>query len=154
GDGVVDSPEQCDQGSAVNGTPGACCASNCQFKTNGTACTGGDGTSQCSNADTRNGASAGGQSNDLASGAPRPDTTPGDCKVAACNGTGTCNQNFANQPVNTSCTGNGTSECSGADTCNASGVCLNNDVAAGGTCTDTTPGDCKKAGCDGSGSCN
>ena len=40
GDGVVDSPEACDQGSAVNGTPGSCCSATCQFKTNGTSCTG------------------------------------------------------------------------------------------------------------------
>ena len=38
GDGVVDSPETCDQGGA-NGTLGSCCSSTCQFKTNGTACT-------------------------------------------------------------------------------------------------------------------
>src|SRR5439155_861439 len=38
GDGVVDSPEQCDTGSA-NGTTGSCCTSTCTFKTNGTACT-------------------------------------------------------------------------------------------------------------------
>src|SRR5437764_4859480 len=42
GDGVVDSPEQCDTGSA-NGTTGSCCTSTCTFKTNGTACTD-DGT--------------------------------------------------------------------------------------------------------------
>src|SRR5206468_222482 len=36
GDGVVDSPEQCDTGSA-NGTTAPCCTSTCTFKTNGTA---------------------------------------------------------------------------------------------------------------------
>src|SRR5438552_6754133 len=38
GDGVVDSPEQCDTGSA-NGNPASCCTTTCTFKTNGTACT-------------------------------------------------------------------------------------------------------------------
>src|SRR5437867_1188477 len=38
GDGVVDSPEQCDTG-AANGNPASCCTTTCTFKTNGTACT-------------------------------------------------------------------------------------------------------------------
>src|SRR5437899_4587907 len=38
GDGVVDSPEQCDTG-ALNGNPASCCTSTCTFKTSGTACT-------------------------------------------------------------------------------------------------------------------
>src|SRR5467141_3151944 len=36
GDGVVDSPEQCDTG-ALNGNPASCCTTSCTFKTNGTA---------------------------------------------------------------------------------------------------------------------
>src|SRR5438128_1153151 len=38
GDGVVDSPESCDDG-ANNGTAGSCCTTTCTFKTSGTACT-------------------------------------------------------------------------------------------------------------------
>src|SRR5439155_677510 len=38
GDGVVDSPEQCDTG-ALNGNPASCCTTTCTFKTSGTACT-------------------------------------------------------------------------------------------------------------------
>src|SRR5947209_9275222 len=37
GDTVVDSPEQCDQGS-LNGNPASCCTTTCTFKTSGTAC--------------------------------------------------------------------------------------------------------------------
>ncbi len=42
GDGVVDSPEQCDLG-AGNGAAGTCCASNCTFRPNGFVCRGGAG---------------------------------------------------------------------------------------------------------------
>jgi hypothetical protein len=54
GDGVVDSPEQCDQGSA-NGTAASCCSATCTFKSNGTACT--DDGNPCTT-DTCNGSSA------------------------------------------------------------------------------------------------
>src|SRR5262249_7271998 len=93
GDGVQDSPEQCDQGSGVNGTVGSCCASNCTFKTTGTACT--DDGNQCTN--------------------------------DQCNGASQVCQH-PNKSSGTSCTGNGVGECTNADTCNGSGVCLNNDV--------------------------
>ncbi len=42
GDGVVDSPEQCDQG-AANGTPGSCCTSTCTFRSAGQVCRSGAG---------------------------------------------------------------------------------------------------------------
>src|SRR5437899_5979411 len=54
GDGVVDSPESCDDG-LNNGTAGSCCTTTCTFKTNGTACT--DDGNVCTT-DTCNGASA------------------------------------------------------------------------------------------------
>lgn len=38
GDGVVDSPEQCDEGTGVNGTFASCCTATCTFKTAGTVC--------------------------------------------------------------------------------------------------------------------
>ncbi len=40
GDGVVDSPEQCDQGSGVNGTPGSCCSATCTLLSSATVCRG------------------------------------------------------------------------------------------------------------------
>ncbi|MEO8601496.1 MAG: hypothetical protein ABI629_02860 [bacterium] len=55
GDGTVDSPEACDQGSGVNGTAGSCCSTTCTFKSNGTGCT--DDGNVCTT-DTCNGASA------------------------------------------------------------------------------------------------
>ncbi len=55
GDGVVDSPEQCDQGGA-NGTPGSCCSSTCTFVTAGTVCRPGPGA-PCDNSETCTGAS-------------------------------------------------------------------------------------------------
>jgi hypothetical protein len=38
GDGVVDSPEDCDEGSGVNGTPGSCCTATCQHRAAGQVC--------------------------------------------------------------------------------------------------------------------
>ncbi|MGH3580930.1 MAG: hypothetical protein ACRERC_06295 [Candidatus Binatia bacterium] len=58
GDSTVDTvggtPEQCDQGSGVNGTLASCCSATCGFKTAGTACT--DDGNVCST-DTCNGSS-------------------------------------------------------------------------------------------------
>src|SRR5438876_2332330 len=56
GDGVVDSPEACDQGSGVNGTTASCCTSTCTFKTSGTQCRASAG--QCDVAETCTGSSA------------------------------------------------------------------------------------------------
>ncbi|MBX3025714.1 hypothetical protein KF840_12475 [bacterium] len=42
GDGVVDNPEQCDQG-AANGTQGSCCTSSCTFRSAGEICRPGAG---------------------------------------------------------------------------------------------------------------
>jgi hypothetical protein len=42
GDGIVDSPEQCDEGGA-NGTAGSCCTSSCAFRTGGEICRPGAG---------------------------------------------------------------------------------------------------------------
>lgn len=38
GDGVVDAPEQCDEGSGVNGTAGSCCTATCQHRGAGQVC--------------------------------------------------------------------------------------------------------------------
>jgi hypothetical protein len=38
GDGVQDSPEQCDLGALLNGNPGTCCTSTCTFRTAGEVC--------------------------------------------------------------------------------------------------------------------
>jgi hypothetical protein len=43
GDGVVDSPEQCDQGSLVNGTASSCCTATCTLRGSGQVCRPGAG---------------------------------------------------------------------------------------------------------------
>ena len=181
---------------------------------NGSSCTG-NGTSECSNADTCNAGAC--DDNDVSAGTQCTDSSSpatGNCKDAECNGNGVCDQNFANEangtacadgnyctandtcqagscaagpddpcpgadgdadcsescvdtgyevgnclgndPNGSSCAGNGTSECSNADTCNA-GTCEDNDVAAGTQCTDTASpatGNCKDAECNGNGTCD
>jgi len=77
----------------------------------------------------------------------------GNCAESCDEGADNC---FANDPNGSPCAGNGTGECSGADTCQG-GLCQNNDVAAGTPCTDTSPpsaGNCKDAQCNGSGVCD
>jgi hypothetical protein len=187
-------------------------ADNCTLADpNGSACTG-NGTNECSNADTCSGGAC--NNNNVAAGTACTDTSPpssGNCKDAQCNGSGTCDQNFANEtngtacvdglfcngtdacnagactthtgdpcpgadgdadcsescneaadnclaadPNGSACTGNGTGECTAADTC-AGGACSNNDVVAGTSCTDTSPpssGDCNDAQCNGTGACD
>ena len=39
GNGVKEGTEKCDQGTGINGSADSCCAADCTFKTNGTACT-------------------------------------------------------------------------------------------------------------------
>lgn len=117
-------------------------------------------------------------SNDAAAGTPCTDSSPTDCKVAACDGSGTCTQTFKNSAEGAAC-GDGVceqcsagacghsptgkagpgcnaaaTECADAATCEAGGVCDPNPKAMGVACTDTTPADCKAAKCNGAGACN
>jgi hypothetical protein len=57
GDGTVDSPEQCDEGSAVNGTTGSCCTATCTFRASGQVCRPGAGA-PCDNSETCTGTSS------------------------------------------------------------------------------------------------
>jgi hypothetical protein len=200
-DGDGNCAESCDEGADD------CAAAD----PNGSPCSG-NGTGECSNADTCAGGTC--DNNDVVSGTPCTDTAPpssGDCKVAQCDGSGTCDQTLANETDGTACddslfcngtdtcasgtcsthggdpcpgadgdancaetcdetadnclgndldgsacAGNGSGECSAADTC-LTGVCEDNDVASGTACTDTAPpasGNCLAAQCDGSGSCD
>jgi hypothetical protein len=43
GDGVVDAPEECDEGSGVNGTLASCCTAACTFRAAGQVCRSGPG---------------------------------------------------------------------------------------------------------------
>lgn len=56
GDGVVDSPEQCDEGGA-NGTLGSCCSSTCTFNAMATVCRPGAGA-PCDTTETCSGSAA------------------------------------------------------------------------------------------------
>jgi hypothetical protein len=56
GDGVIDSPEQCDAAGA-NGTTGSCCTSTCQFRASGQICRPGGGA-PCDLSETCTGASS------------------------------------------------------------------------------------------------
>ena len=64
GDGVVDSPEACDDGGA-NGTSTSCCTSSCTFRTSGEVCRTGSGDA-CDTNETCTGASGSCPSDDAA----------------------------------------------------------------------------------------
>jgi hypothetical protein len=174
GDGVVDSPEACDDG-AANGTLASCCTTSCTFKTAGTVCT--DDGNVCTD-DVCNGVSSvcqhpnnsapcndglfcngadtcGGGTCSIHAGNPCPGHNVGpNCNDSCDEATDTCT---APDAGGTSCAGNGVGECSGADTCDGAGTCLDNDFAPGTPCTDLFPpstGDCKDAQCDGGGTCD
>jgi hypothetical protein len=167
GDGVIDSPEVCDDG-LDNGTLDSCCSSSCTFRSNGAACTDdgvqctfdtcngvssvcqhpnkpggtactGNGVGDCTNADTCNGSGVC-LNNDVGAGTSCPDTSPpssGNCKDAQCNGFGVCDQNFANEVNGTGC--DDSVFCNGTDTC------------TGGTCSTHTGDPCP--GADGDSNC-
>src|SRR5262249_51111226 len=113
GDGVVDSPEQCDTG-VSNGTAASCCTSTCTFKTNGTACT--DDGNVCTT-DRGNGASAPWQRAPGNSGTTCRAAAAGGCDVAeTCNGTSSTCPNDAFQPSTFTCR-SAANECDIAETC-------------------------------------
>jgi hypothetical protein len=57
GDGIIDSPEQCDEGSGVNGSASSCCTATCDFRPAVEVCRPGAGT-PCDANETCTGASA------------------------------------------------------------------------------------------------
>jgi hypothetical protein len=63
GDAVVDSPEQCDLGTGINGDPTNCCTSTCQFRAGGEVCRVGAGA-PCDANETCTGAASGCPSDD------------------------------------------------------------------------------------------
>ena len=162
GDGVCN---QCSAGLCVNSTAGVA----------GPGCTA--GATECSAADVCNGSGAC-VAGDTAAGTTCTDTTPTDCQIAQCNGSGTCNQTQSVAANGSACgdgvcdqcsagacvaTGSGVAgpgcnaaatECSGADTCNGAGACNTNHASTATACTDTAPADCQVARCDGGGACN
>src|SRR5213592_658948 len=141
GDGVVDSPESCDDG-ANNGTAGSCCTTTCTFKTSGTACT--DDGNVCTT-DLCNGSSsvcqhAPGNSGTTCRGAVN------ECDLLeACTGSSsTCPADVV-KTAGTACTDDGnvctTDQCNGSV---ASPLCVHNPGNAGTTCR-ATAGACDVA---------
>src|SRR5438132_5590869 len=142
GDGVVDSPESCDDG-ANNGTAGSCCTTTCTFKTNGTACT--DDGNVCTT-DTCNGASATCQH--------PPGNSGTTCRSAAnecdnaelCTGSSSTCPNDTVKASGTACTDDG-NVCT-TDLCNGtvgSPLCVHNPGNAGTTCRAAASGGCDVA---------
>src|SRR5439155_1088981 len=137
GDGVVDSPEQCDTG-ALNGNPASCCTTTCTFKTSGTACT--DDGNVCTT-DLCNGSSGVCQHAPGNSGTTCRAAAGGGCDVAeTCTGSSAACPADAKKASGTACTDDGnpctTDACDGSnDACqhpagNAGAVCR----AAAGAC--------------------
>src|SRR5947208_264836 len=144
GDGVVDSPESCDDG-ANNGTVGSCCTTTCTFKTSGTACT--DDGNVCTT-DLCNGSSsvcqhAPGNSGTTCRGAVN------ECDLAeACTGSSSTWPADVVKTAGTACTDGG-SVCT-TDQCNgsvASPLCVHSPGNAGTTCRATA------GGCDAAETC-
>ena len=90
-----------------------------------------------------------------ATGTPCSDDDALDCLVAECDGSGSCDQAFDDEPAGTACDGATPSECWQVG-CDGNGSCdpASAPAAAGDACGDTTTGDCLAAGCDGNGGCD
>lgn len=156
GDGTVDSPEQCDQGTGVNGTAGSCCTTTCTFKSNGTACT--DDGNLCTN-DQCNGASALCQ---------HPNNSVSCSDGVFCNGADNCGGGSCSVHAGNPCSGpDGDNNCAescdeGADNCLAADpngsacsdgqFCNGADSCSGGSCTTHAGDPCP--GPDGDGNCS
>ncbi len=139
GNGVVDAPEQCDEG-AANGQPGSCCSATCTFVAATTTCRAAAGT--CDVAELCTGTSG---------------TCPADAQ--AMNGT-TCSDGDACTTTDTCqaglCAGGAPVTCTALDQCHdvgvcspATGVCSNPPKAPGSPCNDAdlcTVGDACQAG--------
>src|SRR5581483_3600094 len=146
GDGTPDtnfSREQCDQGSAVNGTAGSCCTSSCQFKGAGITCRASAG--QCDVAETCTGSSATCPADGFASSATTCtgasqggvcDNDPGDHCLGTAN---TCVDSFKSSA--TVCRGSA-GQCDLAETCTgSSGACPADTFAPSSTtCTGASQG--------------
>src|SRR4029450_2653035 len=123
----------------ANGTMASCCSSTCTFKASGTLCR--SSTGECDPQEVCTGAAATCPADAFtAAGTPCTDISPpsgGNCKDAQCNGSGTCDQNFANETNGTACVDG--LFCNGTDSCNA------------GLCSTHTGDPCP--GADGDGNC-
>jgi hypothetical protein len=156
GDGMVDSPEQCDQGSGVNGTFGSCCTATCTFKPNGTACP--DDGNGCTN-DQCSGANASCQ---------HPNNSNACDDALFCNGTDTCGGGSCSVHSGNPCPGpDGDGDCTescdeaanncaapdmNGSACSDSLFCNGADSCSAGSCTGHAGDPCP--GPDGDPNCN
>ena len=147
GDGVIDTGESCDDGSA-NGTTTSCCAVDCTYRAAGTACGGGGGGGACDLADTCDGAGA---------CIDRFDSTTV-CRpsVGACDAAETCDGTGPSCPVDAAATAGtacraSTGTCDLGATCDGSSTaCPASAPATAGTPCRATAGACDVAEtCDG-----
>src|SRR4029450_5187249 len=123
----------------ANGTMASCCSSTCTFKASGTLCR--SSTGECDPQEVCTGAAATCPADAFtAAGTPCTDISPpasGNCKDAQCNGSGTCDQNFANETNGTVC---------------IDGLfCNGTDTGQSGTCSGHSGDACP--GADGDGNC-
>lgn len=107
GNGVVESPEQCDDGSSANGTAGDCCSSTCSFKPNTTVCRAASGQCDLTEYCTGNAAAC-------PADVPAADNAPCD-DGNACTLSDKCQSG--------SCVGSSPVVCSALDECHSAGSC-------------------------------
>src|SRR5438034_382421 len=101
GNGTIETGEQCDLGSALNGAPGSCCKNNCTFVSAGAACT--DDANPCT-LDQCNGTSATCQ-HPVGNAGAVCRAAAGECDaVEFCTGTSTSCPSDAKKPSGTACT--------------------------------------------------
>ena len=122
------------------------------FEPAGTSC-GDSSDTACTEPDTCDGSGTCLDNNEPTTVSCRADA--GDCDVEEfCDGAGNCPAQ-AFEPAGTSCGDPTNTTCDAADTCDASGVCLDNFATSGTSCGDPNDTTCDAADtCDGSGQCD
>jgi cysteine-rich repeat protein len=134
GNGVVDSGEQCDDGTR-NGTPASCCSSTCQFQPNSTGCDDGNACTQNDHCDA---------SGNCLGGSSAPINTSCDDGVF-CNGADTCDGAGG-------CAIHGINPCLGTQ-CNTCQEATRSCADPSGTSCEADNNLCTVDVCDGAGSC-
>ncbi len=141
GDGVIASPEACDQG-VLNGTAGSCCSATCTFRSTGTACT--DDGLACTT-DTCGGVSA------MCQHAPGNAGTACRSAAGACDVTEICTGSSATCPgdgvqPNTWICRAATDTCDAPETCNGSSAsCPSDALQSSSTTCRASAGACDAA---------
>lgn len=142
----------CDETESCSGASGSCPADDRVDA--GTVCRGALG--ECDVAEQCDGTSTTCPADSLVpAGTGCADLSPGDCNDAQCDGAGTCNQTLDVEDAGYTCR-SASGDCDAPETCNgSSSTCPADGFASPGTqCSDSSPGDCFDAQCDGGGTCN